>query len=285
MSRSMPAPQSAYPLQVVIPAHNEAAWIGDCLQSLLAQDWPEPLHAVVVANGCTDGTVAAAEAFVGQFSAKGWVLQVEDLPVGGKLPALNHADRLLGPGLRVYLDADIRMGPGLLSGLARAVAGDQPRYAGGQLVVPRSPSAISRHYARFWQTLPFVRNNVTGAGLFAVNPAGRARWGDFPDIISDDTFVRLQFAPHERKLVNTAYHWPIAEGFSNLVRVRRRQDEGVKQIARDFSDLLNNQGHDRPSRKELLGLALRDPLGFAVYAAIALAVRGGRNQTDWARGR
>lgn len=279
----MPYPRPT--LQLVIPAHNEAGWIKDCLLAVLAQDWPGPLHAVVIANGCQDDTATKAHSLAQSFAAKNWRLQVEDLPQGGKINALNHADRLLASGLRIYLDADIQMGPGLLAGLAQALSGDEPRYAGGRLVVAPSQSTLSHHYARFWQKLPFVSQGVTGAGLFAVNPAGRARWNDFPDIISDDTFVRLQFAPHERQLVNIAYSWPIAQGFTNLVRVRRRQNDGVRQIARDFPDLLRNQGHDRPSRGEMLKLALRDPSGFAAYAAIALAVNLGRNQQGWARGR
>lgn len=278
-------PHSRPLLQLVIPAHDEAGWIEGCLRSVLAQGWSGRLHAIVVANGCHDDTAARAEGLIGEFTARGWRLQVEVLPQGGKIAALNHADRLLEPAPRIYLDADIRMEDGLLAGLAGVLAAKMPRYAGGRLVVAPCQSAVSHHYARFWQRLPFVRNGVAGAGLFAVNPAGRARWGKFPEIISDDTFVRLQFAPDERKLVDIAYVWPIAEGFSNLVRVRRRQDDGVREIARNFPELLKNQGHDRPSRGGLLVLALRDPLGFAIYSMVALAVRSGRNQQDWARGR
>ena len=160
-----------------------------------------------------------------------------------------------------------------------------PRYAGGRLVVAPAQSAVSRAYARFWQKLPFVARGVTGAGLFAVNAAGRARWGEFPQIISDDTFARLQFTEAERFLVDEPYEWPLVEGFSPLVRVRRRQDQGVAQIAQMFPELPARQGHVRPGRAELMRLAAADPLGFATYAAVALAVRTGRNNQEWARGR
>lgn len=206
-------------------------------------------------------------------------------PQGGKIGALNHADACAGPGTRLYLDADIRMSPRLLSGLVAALDVPQPRYAGGRLVVAPAKSAVSRAYARFWQKLPFVAQGVTGAGLFAVNAAGRARWGAFPQIISDDTFARLQFTEAERFLVDEPYEWPLVEGFSPLVRVRRRQDRGVAQIAQMFPDLPARQGHVRPDRAELIRLAAADPLGFAAYAAVALAVRGGRDNQEWARGR
>jgi hypothetical protein len=140
-------------------------------------------------------------------------------------------------------------------------------------------------YARFWQKLPFVAGNVTGAGQWGVNAAGRARWGQFPQIISDDTFARLQFDESERILVDEPFEWPIVEGFGPLVRVRRRQDRGVAEIAERFPQLLARQGHVRPDKAELLRLAAADPLGFATYVAVSLAVRMGRNSQDWARGR
>lgn len=272
-------------VQVIIPAHNEGNWISSCLRSLLDQDGVSRVNVIVVANGCSDDTVARARAHSTDFARKGWSIHVADLPGLGKIGALNEGDRLAEPGPRIYLDADIRLGPGLLAGIASALNSAEPRYAGGRLVVSPAQSTVSRLYARFWQSLPFVRNGVTGAGLFAVNEAGRRRWDRFPQIISDDTFARLQFTEDERVLVDLPYEWPIAEGFANLVRVRRRQDHGVTEIAASFPKLIRNEGQVRPRGRELAGLALRDPVGFAVYLTVALAVRSGRNQNNWARGR
>lgn len=270
---------------IILPAHDEAEYIDGCLASILAQDHAGPVELILVANGCSDDTAARARAHAPGFAARGWVLRIEDLAQGGKIGALNHGDACASHGIRVYLDADIRLSPRLLSGLVGVLDTTGPRYAGGRLVVAPARSAVSRAYARFWQKLPFVAQGVTGAGLFAVNAAGRARWDRFPAIISDDTFARLQFTEAERFLVDEAYEWPLVEGFSPLVRVRRRQDQGVAEIARLFPELIAHQGHVRPGRAELLRLAAADPVGFATYAAVALAVRGGRNQQQWARGR
>ena len=270
---------------IILPAHDEADYIDACLTSILAQDHSGPVALIVVANGCSDDTAARARAHMPAFAARGWQLRVEELAQGGKIGALNHGDACAGPGIRIYLDADIRLSPRLLSGLVGILDVAAPRYAGGRLVVAPARSAVSRAYARFWQKLPFVARGVTGAGLFAVNAAGRARWEAFPQIISDDTFARLQFDETERFLVDEPYEWPLVEGFSTLVRVRRRQDQGVAEIARLFPDLIAHQGHVRPDRAELLRLAAADPVGFAIYSAVALAVRTGRNQQQWARGR
>jgi hypothetical protein len=131
-----------------------------------------------------------------------------------------------------------------------------------------------------------MAHGVPGCGVFAVNAPGRARWGTFPQIISDDTFVRLSFAPLERHGVPAPYDWPIAEGFGALVRVRRRQDAGVEEIERLYPDLLSNDDKPAFPLSQKLGMALRDPLGFMVYSAVALAVKLTKSRASgWSRGR
>ncbi|WP_299841432.1 glycosyltransferase family 2 protein [uncultured Paracoccus sp.] len=272
-------------LSVIIPASNEAGYITRCLKAVLAQDHDGPVQIVVVANGCRDDTAEQARAMQGAFTARGWPLEVIERAEGGKIPSLNLGDDHAIHADRLYLDADIVMDPNMLGALVQALADAAPRYAGGRLVVAQADSAVSRAYGRFWSRLPFMTGNVTGAGLFAVNAAGRARWGRFPQLISDDTFVRLQFAEAERVRVGSEYSWPLAEGFARLVRVRRRQDRGVQEIAGLHPELLARQGNTRPSRRQLAALALRDPLGFAAYAAVALAVRAKPGEAEWTRGR
>lgn len=278
-------------LSIIIPACNEEARIGACLRSILDQegldeggDSAGALQVVVVPNGCRDGTADVARGFMGDFAARGWPLTVVELAAGGKLAALNAGDDAAASPARLYLDADIVLGPGLLAGLLAALDRPEPVYAGARLKVAPATSAISRRYARFWQTLPFITRGVSGAGLFAVNGAGRARWGRFPDIIADDAFVRGQFAPSERVLVDATYSWPISEGFGALVRVRGRQDDGMRELARLHPALMGNFT-DRPSRAELRRLAAADPAGFVTYAAINLATRLRRQRGGWVRNR
>lgn len=272
---------------VILPASNEAALIGDCLSALVASDWDGPggVSVVVVANGCTDRTAERARDFAGAFAAKDWRLTVLELSEGGKLGALNAGDAATRAPVRLYLDADVTVGPGVVQQVVEALEVDAPRYASGRLQIA-AEGAVSRAYARIWRQMPFMAAGVPGCGLFAVNAAGRARWGTFPDIISDDTFVRLNFTPEERVGVDAAYRWPIAEGFSRLVRVRRRQDAGVEEIERMYPHLLKNDDKVPLGTGDRVRLALRDPLGFGVYAGVALAVKATRGrQSGWSRGR
>jgi len=272
-------------ISVIIPAHNEERLLGPCLQALLASGpVPAPVEVIVVANGCRDQTVAVAQSFAEQITRKGWDFRVLDLPQGGKPGALNAGDGAARGDARVYLDADVTVAPGMLAGLWAALDRPDPAYASGRVVIC-AESRVSRRYARFWARLPFMATGVPGCGLYAVNGAGRARWGNVPEIISDDTYVRLLFAPGERHLVDARYDWPIAEGLGALVRVRRRQDAGVAEIVREFPALLANDDTQSIGFGALLRLVLSDPLGFLTYADVAVLVRLLPAPKTWSRGR
>lgn len=288
MTHELPTQTAVDGLSLIVPASNEAGEIGACLDAVLTSDWTSAagLECLVVANGCRDATVEVAQARAGEFRAKGWDLVVLDLAEGGKLNALNQGDRRARYQIRAYLDADVRVSPPLLAQLFDVLNTEHPRYASGTCIIARPKTWVSRAYRRIYRQVPFMTHGVPGCGLFAVNASGRGRWNQFPDIISDDTFVRLSFAPNERKGVPAPYQWPIVEGWSNLVRVRRRQNKGVEQIEQQFPHLLKNDDKPAFPAHTKLAMALRDPLGFAVYSGVALAVRlTKRREQDWSRGR
>jgi glycosyltransferase involved in cell wall biosynthesis len=243
------------------------------------------VEVVVAANGCRDDTADRARARAPAFAAKGWRLIVLDIPEGGKPGALNRADAAASGDLRAYLDADVICAPDLMRQLTEALAGEAPRYASGRLEVAPARSWTTRRYAEIWRRLPFMRDGVPGAGLFAVNAAGRARWGDFPAIISDDTFVRVHFAPEERVRVDASYRWPMVEGWRNLVRVRRRQNVGVAEVAAGWPELMANEGKARLGARGALRLLRAAPVGVLVYGAVNLATRLDSGAPRWARGR
>jgi hypothetical protein len=145
---------------------------------------------------------------------------------------------------------------------------------------------LIRAYTRFWETTPFMVHGVPGFGVFAMNRAGRARWEGWPDIISDDTFARLSFTPEERLSVPATYDWPMIDSFGALVRVRRRQDAGVAEVAQLYPDLMGNDDtHDQTV--PLWKRAVRDPWAFTVFCALRIAIKLPlwRSSNRWARGR
>lgn len=276
-------------LVVIIPANNEETYITACLQALVAQTGSIAAYVIVSANACQDRTVDMVRSQTESFATQGHELVCLDSDIPGKTGALNRAEAAIPPALaaapRIYLDADVICEPDLLHQTARALATDQPCYATGRISVQRSPNFVTRAYARVWVQLPFVRDGAVGAGYFALNAAGRARFGAFPDIISDDTFVRLNFTPAERVEVAARHHWPMVEGYGALVRVRRRQDAGVREVYHLYPDLKDNEAKAPVTPRTLLGIFLSTPFSFMFYMVVHVAVRRAPATQDWSRGR
>lgn len=113
---------AAPPLDVVVPARNEAASITLCLGGLAAQDYPEDrLTLTVVDDGSTDGTAALARGM-----AKGWaglrVIAAGPLPPGwtGKPHACWQGAAQGNGAWLAFIDADTVPGPFLLSSAVSA---------------------------------------------------------------------------------------------------------------------------------------------------------------------
>ncbi|SFJ56171.1 glycosyltransferase [Celeribacter neptunius] len=277
-------------LSIIIPANNEEGYIGPCLRALAVQDLtglpPQSVEVILAANACKDRTLEEAETERTALEAAGLELVVLDIATPGKLNALNTAEAKARGRVLAYLDADVIIEPSMTAALIAALDTDSPRYASGHLSVAPARSWVTRRFAKIWQMLPFMTTNVQGAGLFAVNRAGRARWDRFPDIIADDGFVRLMFAPDERVKVDAVYHWPMVEGFGRLVHVRRRQDAGVRELAEKFPEIMANESKPPMHARDHLRLFLRAPLSYTVYVSVMVMVKaGGKSVTSWTRGR
>ena len=272
---------------ILIPAHDEAAYLPACLKAVLASDPVDgAVEVIVIANGCTDDTAAVARGFVAQAGRRGWHLQVLELAKGNKLGAWNAGETAATGEVLIYLDADVAVSPALVGQLTAALGVAMPRYASGRPNVTVQGDGLTRLYTRFWQTAPFLTVGVPGFGVFAMNRAGRHRWGAWPDIISDDTFARLSFTPDERLSVPATYDWPMVQGFARLVQVRRRQDIGVAEIARDYPGLMTNDD-SHAEVPPVWRRAIADPLAFAAFCAVRTAIYLPvlRSKNRWVRGR
>ncbi|KPA21233.1 N-glycosyltransferase [Shimia sp. SK013] len=273
-------------LSIIIPAHNEAERIDACLQSVLSSSGPKQAQVIVVANGCDDETAPLAQMYQGVAEDRGWHLDVLDMPAIGKPGALNQGDHIAHFPMRTYLDADVVVDRDLFAQICAVLNTKEPRYASGQLRLAPAKSWATRAYARIYQRVPFITDGVPGAGLFAVNGAGRHSWVLFPKIIADDTYVRLSFPPEQRIAVPAGYDWPLVEGFRALVKVRRRQNAGVAEVVEKFPYLLENDDKHTLSLWQKLRMGLRDPLGMLVYGAVAVIVKlTPQKDGSWGRGR
>jgi len=215
---------------VLIAAHNEAAVIGRCLDSLFEGIEPDELEVAVVCNGCRDDTAEVARGF-------GRSITVIQLDEASKPAALRAGERHLRSFPRLYLDADVVL-PGrtarrVLNELTRegALAARPPfRYD-----TSRS-SALVRRYYRARMRIPAVTKSIWGAGVYGLSAAGRARFTAYPDAVADDLFVDQHFKPGEIEIVGDEPVVVVAPAkFGGLLKVRRRAHRGAAENrARQF---------------------------------------------------
>jgi glycosyltransferase involved in cell wall biosynthesis len=218
---------------IIIPAHNEAASIERCLRSLLSGAAPGELEVVVIANGCSDETAQVARRF-------GDPVRVIEVELPSKANALNLGEHEVTTFPRLYVDADVVMSLKSVRALCAVLDGGQVLAAAPAVdtVFPPRTSWWVRAYYSFWMALPYVREGMMAAGVYAVSEAGRGRFGNFPDVISDDGFFRLQFGPTERVEVDAARSLVTAPGFlSDLVRIKTRSRVGAMQLKAVCPDL------------------------------------------------
>ncbi len=259
---------------VVIAAHNEAGVLGRCLDWLLADAAPDEFEVVVVANGCTDATaeVAAARPSV----------RVVNLPVAGKVAALNAGDEQVHRYPRIYLDADIVLPSVGVRALGAALAASAA--AGGPVLaattrrevdVSRSPALVRSYYA-INSRLPAFEAALFGRGVVALSAAGRARFGSFPDVVADDLFLDSLFTAAEKLQVESVSSRVSAprttrDLLRRLVRVRR----GNASLRAVTVAGPTTASVRKPDRRSWLRDVVRADAGLipaaACYAAITVA--------------
>jgi glycosyltransferase involved in cell wall biosynthesis len=88
-------------ISIVIPAYNEEKYIGDCLQSIIANRTDDIVEIIVIDNASTDGTAAVAQQFPG--------VRVVHEPQKGLTRARQRGLMEAKGDLIAYLDADTRM--------------------------------------------------------------------------------------------------------------------------------------------------------------------------------
>lgn len=200
---------------IVIAAHNEAAVLGRCLDTLLAEAAPGEFDVTVVANGCTDDTAAVAAARSG--------VRVVDLTTAGKAAALNAGDAVAAGFPRVYLDADIVLTTAAIRALADTLGGTALAATVGRRLDLTGRPLLVRAYFAVHGRLPVFRDGLFGRGVVALSEAGRARFGRFPELVADDLFLDSLFTQAEKRHVTS---------YAARVATPRRTGDLVRRLVR-----------------------------------------------------
>lgn len=234
---------------LVIPAHNEAALIGETLRALLADVEPGTFEVIVVANGCTDETASVALSVPG--------VQVVETPVASKSAAVALGNGVAGAFPRVHLDADCVISGRDVLRLAAALEEPGVLAAGPARALLTAPaSRWVRGYYRVWELLPGVREGLYGRGVVALSRAGQDRVDRLPQVLSDDLAISEAFTPAERRIVADAVvAIRVPRSLRDLLRRRVRVATGNQQADR----LGLRRAGSATSMRTLIAIGARHP--------------------------
>jgi len=219
---------------LILPAHNESAVIEQTLRSIMANDLDRPIQIIVVANGCTDDTAQRARRLGAECSPSAKIsIEVIESDIGSKTLALNLGDRAAHFFPRAFLDADCQLSPNLLQNVVRAFED-----SGVRLVAPEARyiyagrNPLLAGYYRLWQSMPYVKNDTTARGFYAIDAELRSRFKEFPKLTADDRFIRNLAKPSERRIAHGCYtsvHMPAT--FKDLIAIKTRWTFGNLELA------------------------------------------------------
>ncbi|MCY7290235.1 MAG: glycosyltransferase [Cryobacterium sp.] len=254
---------------IVIAAHNEEAVIARCLAALSSVIVSGAAQVIVVCNGCGDNTAVIARGFDS--------VEVVELEVASKVGALRTGDQLAVPGPRIYLDADVVMTGAAAMAVLRILS------TGGTLAV-RPPISFDstgaswpvRRWYEVRQRLPSISRALWGAGTYALSVEGRARFGEFPDIVSDDLYIDSLFSAVDIDIVDTdpvIVTTPRRTGDLLKILIRTYRTQG--DVQRDASRIPISSGQ-RGQLRDISSLVRRERgllVSAAVYAVLIVIAR------------
>ncbi len=202
LPRELPEGGPARKVVAVVPARNEAAVIGEAVESLLRQRLHGAIHVIVVDDGSSDdtaGVAAAAAARLGAASSLS-VIRGAPLPAGwtGKLWAMAQGVAAAGaqaPDYLLFTDADIHHDPQNVAGLvanAEANGRDLVSYMvrlstatlAEKCLIPAFVFFFFMLYPPAWIAASRSRTAGAAGGCMLIRPGTLARIGGLESIRS-----------------------------------------------------------------------------------------------------
>jgi cellulose synthase/poly-beta-1,6-N-acetylglucosamine synthase-like glycosyltransferase len=224
IARRLPAARpSAAPLPCVtllMPAHNEAAFIVRKVENLVALDYPrDRLRIVIACDGCTDGTAGLARAALARSSLDAVVL--DHAANRGKVAVLNEAIAAACTDVVALTDVSAMLPPDALRRAATWFADASLGAVGGTYSLEQPGSEGERAY---WALQTAVKRGEAALGA----PLGmhgafwafrRSAWTPLPaDTINDDFIMPMRMFLRG---------WKLAYDSSIVLREAERSDPAL----------------------------------------------------------
>jgi 1,2-diacylglycerol 3-beta-glucosyltransferase len=243
--RPAEAPAARDWVTVVVPAANEAAVIADVVADLVDQDYADAsgrrFDVLVVDDGSTDGTGAAAEAAVGSSSDAFRVLRREPEPgPRTKGAVLAWAQPHVRGEVIAVVDADSRVAPSFVSLAMRAWARDPQAAAlqaqrravnrsSGWLAAAQDEEQLMDMASQCGRWATDGTAELRGNGMFVRRAALEAAGGWSPRALTEDLDLATRLTARGERVAlapEVAVHEQAVESISVLWRQRMRWAEG-----------------------------------------------------------
>ena len=206
-------------ISVIVPVHNGASYLEECIDSILAQDY-EALEVLIVNDGSTDDTAGVCERLCGQYAC----LRVITLPDLGVSVARNRGLEQAEGDYIMFVDADDRLRPGVLAGLYRLAVQTDSDMAGCGFAAwgtseewerlrteKEMPQELTGAYAgKIYNGDCYLEENILRGNtrcwskLYRRELIGQVRFREGLTIGEDMLFL-VELLPRMRQAVETAY--------------------------------------------------------------------------------
>jgi cellulose synthase/poly-beta-1,6-N-acetylglucosamine synthase-like glycosyltransferase/peptidoglycan/xylan/chitin deacetylase (PgdA/CDA1 family)/spore germination protein YaaH len=225
---------------VLIPAFNEEKVIARTIRSVMGSDYPH-LRVIVIDDGSTDGTLAAARAAMPQEMAAGKLL-VLTKPNGGKAEALNFGLQSVEEEIYVGIDADTVIARDAISRLIPRMADPKVGAVAGNAKVGNRVNLWTR-----WQALEYItsqnfeRRALDLFDVVTVVPGAIGAWrtaavkkaqGYHVNTVAEDADLTMNLLQQGCKVVYEDRAFAFTEAPANmrgLMRQRFRWSFGILQ--------------------------------------------------------
>lgn len=253
---------------VIVPAHNEASVIEDCLNSIVNQTGID--HIIVPCNGCTDNTVALVKANFPKVICL-------DIEKPSKTNALNVAEekaKELGISYPVfYIDADTQLSANAIQHISAIMDSGEVLLAAPTPIINTDKSSfLVKTYYKVWTNLPYIKEGVIATCSFIVSEEGRQRFDKFADVIGDDGYIRCHFKNNEIANIKGAEIYISApKDIFSLIKIKTRARLGnMELIAKNKCPIREEKHYGNVMKERLLS---KHFFSTSIYILIALVIR------------
>lgn len=231
---------------IIIPAHNEALVIKNTL-SKLTKTYPLDLYEIiVVCNACNDNTAE----IVSEFND----VKLIETDKASKTNALNLGDSIATGNIRIYMDADVSMQTIYIENIITTLQNDEFLAVSPNVKMNYTGSSwFVKAYYDIWFQLPYVEEGFMGGGVYALSAKGRKRFDIFPDVISDDGYIRELFKINETKRIEDIFSIVRSpKHLSGLIKIKTRSRLGLYELKKKHPNIYGS--HKKSYRSSIINL-------------------------------